>query len=31
LDSYYDAMGWDIATGLPKPAKLKELNLGWMT
>jgi aldehyde:ferredoxin oxidoreductase len=31
LDSYYDAMGWDIATGLPKLAKLKELNLGWMT
>ncbi len=29
LDSYYDAMGWDIITGLPKPEKLKELNLGW--
>ena len=30
LDSYYKAMGWDMATGLPKPEKLKELNLGWM-
>lgn len=30
LDSYYEAMVWNIATGLPKPEKLKELNLGWM-
>jgi aldehyde:ferredoxin oxidoreductase len=30
LDSYYEAMGWDIATGLPKPEKLRELGLGWM-
>lgn len=30
LDSYYEAMGWDIVTGLPKPEKLKELNLGWL-
>jgi aldehyde:ferredoxin oxidoreductase len=31
LDSYYAAMGWDIATGTPKPEKLDELKLGWMT
>ena len=30
LDSYYKAMGWDIATGIPKPEKLEELNLDWM-
>lgn len=30
LDSYYAAMGWDIATGTPKPEKLTELKLGWM-
>lgn len=30
LDSYYAAMGWDIATGIPKPEKLNELKLGWM-
>jgi aldehyde:ferredoxin oxidoreductase len=30
LDSYYEAMGWDIVSGLPKPEKLKELNLGWL-
>lgn len=30
LDSYYEAMGWDIASGLPKPEKLEELQLGWM-
>lgn len=30
LDSYYQAMGWDITTGIPKPEKLEALNLGWM-
>ena len=30
LDSFYESMGWDITTGIPKPEKLKELNLGWM-
>ncbi len=30
LDSYYASMGWDTASGLPTPEKLKELNLGWM-
>ena len=30
LDSYYKAMGWDINSGLPKPDKLNELNLGWL-
>jgi len=23
-------MGWDIATGIPKPEKLQELGLSWM-
>lgn len=27
LDAYYEAMGWDKATGLPTPEKLKELGL----
>ncbi len=27
LDEYYRARGWDEATGLPKPEKLKELGL----
>jgi aldehyde:ferredoxin oxidoreductase len=30
LQSYYEAMGWDIATGIPTPEKLSELRLGWM-
>lgn len=30
LDSYYESMGWDIETGIPKTEKLEELNLGWM-
>ncbi len=30
LNSYYKVMGWDIATGIPKPDKLEELNLGWL-
>jgi aldehyde:ferredoxin oxidoreductase len=30
LDSYYQAMGWDVASGLPQPDKLRELNLGWL-
>lgn len=28
LDEYYRARGWDVATGLPTPAKLAELGLG---
>ncbi len=28
LDEYYAARGWDVATGLPTPAKLAELGLG---
>jgi aldehyde:ferredoxin oxidoreductase len=27
LDEYYRARGWDVATGLPLPAKLRELGL----
>jgi aldehyde:ferredoxin oxidoreductase len=30
LDSYYEAMGWDIMTGIPKRETLEELNLDWM-
>jgi len=30
LTSYYQAMGWDITTGIPTPHKLHELGLGWM-
>ncbi len=30
LDSYYESMGWDIETGVPKDEKLEELGLGWM-
>src|SRR5665811_1072860 len=28
LDEYYEARGWDVATGLPTAAKLAELGLG---
>jgi len=31
LDSYYEAMGWDLARGLPTPTKLAELGLTWTT
>ncbi len=27
LDAYYDARGWDCATGMPTRAKLEELDL----
>jgi aldehyde:ferredoxin oxidoreductase len=30
LDSYYAAMGWDLATGLPTPEKLESLGLGFL-
>jgi aldehyde:ferredoxin oxidoreductase len=30
LDSYYKAMGWDLASGIPTEKKLEELSLGWM-
>jgi aldehyde:ferredoxin oxidoreductase len=29
LDSYFQAMGWDQATGLPSREKLDSLGLGW--
>ena len=29
LDSYYGAMGWDLADGLPTAATLGRLGLGW--
>ena len=31
LDSYYAAMGWDAATGLPTSDTLKGLGLSWLT
>lgn len=30
LDSYYESMGWDLKTGLPKPETLERLGLDWM-
>ncbi len=30
LDIYYEMCGWDVTTGKPTQAKLKELGLGWM-
>ncbi len=30
LDSYYTAMGWDLKTGLPGEAKVKELGLEFL-
>ena len=30
LDKYYELSGWEIASGLPTPAKLKELDLEWV-
>jgi aldehyde:ferredoxin oxidoreductase len=29
LDTYYELSGWDVKTGLPTPARLRELQLGW--
>lgn len=31
LDSYYQAMGWDLVRGLPTQTKLADLGLGWTT
>ncbi|MEW6751364.1 MAG: aldehyde ferredoxin oxidoreductase family protein [Candidatus Latescibacterota bacterium] len=30
LVAYYDMAGWDRGTGFPTPAKLAELDLGWL-
>ena len=30
LDDYYELAGWDKVTGMPTPAKLEELGLGWV-
>ena len=30
LPIYYEMMGWDPATGVPRPAKLHELDIGWV-
>lgn len=30
LDSYYEAMGWDVKTGIPTPETLTNLGLDWM-
>ena len=29
IEAYYGMMGWDTDTGIPTPAKLHELGLGW--
>jgi aldehyde:ferredoxin oxidoreductase len=29
-DAYYEMRGWDIATGIPTPTKLRELNLDYL-
>ena len=31
LDSYYQSMGWEITTGLPKTETLEKLNLSWLS
>ena len=31
LDVYYELASWDKSTGMPMPAKLKELGLGWIS
>lgn len=31
LNSYYESMGWDLATGLPTPGKLHQLGLDFVT
>ncbi len=31
LNSYFESMGWDLETGLPKPETLEKLGLDWMT
>ncbi len=30
LETYYETMGWDAETGVPKRAKLSELDLNWL-
>jgi aldehyde:ferredoxin oxidoreductase len=30
LPLYYEMMGWDPATGVPRPARLHELDIGWL-
>lgn len=30
LDDYYEARGWDVATGAPKKEKLEELGIGYV-
>jgi len=30
LPLYYEMMGWDPQTGVPRPAKLHELGIGWV-
>jgi aldehyde:ferredoxin oxidoreductase len=31
LPLYYEMMGWDPTTGVPRPARLYELDIGWVT
>jgi aldehyde:ferredoxin oxidoreductase len=30
LPLYYEMMGWDPVTGVPRKAKLHELDIGWV-
>jgi aldehyde:ferredoxin oxidoreductase len=29
-DAYYELRGWDVASGIPTPAKLHELDLDYL-
>jgi len=31
VHAYYGMAGWDVETGVPTPAKLEELGVGWAT
>jgi aldehyde:ferredoxin oxidoreductase len=31
LETYYEMMGWDLETGIPKKGKLAELDLDWLS
>jgi aldehyde:ferredoxin oxidoreductase len=31
LETYYEMMGWEVKTGVPKRGKLTELDLDWLS
>jgi aldehyde:ferredoxin oxidoreductase len=31
LEAYYEMLGWDTESGVPKKGKLAELDLDWLT